>query len=247
MRTCLIILLIYFATGCDRKKPDYHWLDFDSFKLKTPGNWYKFKLQGIDSYVGGITNGRDSLLFDYGWYSPQVGDEDPTTHLFARDTVNGLTADIVVPAKERFGYIGMFVKVDRQNKFSIMGRNVSSTDTVLAIFKSAVFETSDTLVNDKLAFSKFKMHPYGNGKTLYVNRCAACHSMDKDLTGPALTSVIGRRSVEWLFTFFTDRSSIIQDSLRTQLKKRYPEIDCAQYPELTKESLKLLVDYLSVR
>lgn len=247
MRTCLIILSILFATGCIRKKADYHWLDFDSFRLKTPSGWNKFELQGIDSYVGGLTDGRDTLRFDYGWYSPQVGEEDPTTHLFARDTVNGLMADIVIPAKERFGYIGMFVRVDPQNKFSIMGHNVSSTDTVLAIFKSAVFETSDTLVNGKLPFTNFKKNPNGNGKLLYMNKCVTCHSLDKDLTGPALISVMGKRSVEWLFTFFTDRSAIIQDSVRIQIKKRYPDIDCAQYPELTKDSLELLVAFLSVR
>lgn len=247
MRTYIIVLSIFFATGCAREKTEYHWLDFGSFRLKAPGGWNKFELQGIDSYVGGLTDGKDTLFFDYGWYSPQVGEEDPTSHLFARDTVNGLIADMVIPAKEQFGYIGMYVRVDPQNKFSIRGHNVSSNDTILAIFKSAVFETSDTMVNGKLLYSSFKKNPNGNGKLLYMSKCVACHSLDKDLTGPALRSVMEKRDIEWLFTFFTDRSSIVQDSVRIKMKKRYPDIDCAQYPGLPKDSLELLVAFLSVR
>jgi hypothetical protein len=43
-------------------------LDYGVFTVQAPPEWRKFTERGIDSYIGGLTNGKDSLFFYYGWY-----------------------------------------------------------------------------------------------------------------------------------------------------------------------------------
>jgi hypothetical protein len=127
------LVLTILLAGCNRDSSRWQVLDFGSFTLKTPAGWKKIEREGIDSYVGGLTNHKDTLWFDYGRYSPQVGDEDPESHMYARDTVNGLVADIVIPVSSGTGYIGMYIPVDGNDKFSIIGYGISSVDTILRI------------------------------------------------------------------------------------------------------------------
>ena len=49
-------------------------LDFGVFKLKVPLEWYSIRLRNIDTYVGGFTNGKDTLRFyllvdDYNFFN----------------------------------------------------------------------------------------------------------------------------------------------------------------------------------
>jgi len=44
-------------------------LNFQSFSLDVPQDWNDFPQQGIDTYVGGLTNKIDTLYFDYGYLS----------------------------------------------------------------------------------------------------------------------------------------------------------------------------------
>ena len=139
MRPRLISILLILTVSCKTKTADWQTLDFGSFKLKTPSGWTAIERKGIDSYVGGLTNIKDTLSFDYGWYSPDIGDEDPRKHKFGQDTINGLIARLVIPITPGDGYIRMYIPVNREDKFSISGHNIKSTDTILKIFKSIIF------------------------------------------------------------------------------------------------------------
>lgn len=75
------------------QKADWHKIDLGSFELETPKG-YKYKeRQGIDSYVGQISNGTTTFEFDYGWYSmnkpltPRELFEDTKTTLY-RDEIS---------------------------------------------------------------------------------------------------------------------------------------------------------------
>jgi cytochrome c oxidase cbb3-type subunit III len=48
------------------------------------------------------------------------------------------------------------------------------------------------------------------GKTLFDGNCAACHSMDADIVGPALKNVHERRGDEWLHQFIKNSQALIQ-------------------------------------
>lgn len=221
----------------------WHTLDFGAFKITTPGDWKSYKLRGIDSYIGGLTNGNDSLEFDYGWYSAEVGDEDTLTHLFAQDTVNGLLASVVIPKIDRDGCIRMSMRVTTKNKFSIGGCNVENTDTILKIFKSIVFSESDTSKNGSLSKAKFKEGSHGSGKTIFIVYCASCHSFTKNLTGPALITSIEKRDAKWLRLFLTDKKAILSDTTYLNSRKTYDGMLCPDNFKLSETEVDMLLSY----
>ena len=244
MKVVLISILVTLFFSCKAIAPDSQILDFGSFKLKTPGNWYKFELRGIDSYIGGLTNGKDTLRFDYGWYSAHVGDEDPTKHKFAEDTINGLKANLVIPIVPGDGYTRMFIQVDKQNSFSIGGQDIHGTDTILKIFKSVVFEESDTTINSVLTISKFKQDSHRVGIILFRENCGACHSLSTFSEGPTVQTLIRDRDIDWLFKFFSKRDLVAKDSIHLKLKEGFDNLECPTFPNLTKEDIIAIKNYI---
>lgn len=115
-------------------------LDFDVFQLTVPQNWRAFSRQGYDSKVGGITNGRDTLGYDYGWYSYDLRQETTATHQRTTIQIDGRNALIVRPLQKGKGTMGVFVKVDNQVRFNLIGRNINDEEAALRIFKSVRFK-----------------------------------------------------------------------------------------------------------
>jgi hypothetical protein len=113
-------------------------IDFGAFKMNVPDGWTSFKLQGIDSQVGGVTDGKDSLFYDYGWYSNDLQQLPAADYHKSTKKINGLDAYIVRPKKSGEGIIGVYIKVDQQNKFNLLGVS-KNEDTVLGIFDSVKF------------------------------------------------------------------------------------------------------------
>src|SRR5665213_241827 len=113
----LIIIILTLTVSCKTKTVHWKTLDFEAFKLKAPTDWTKFTEQGIDAYVGGLTNGKDSLWFYFGSYiSGFQGDNE--NYLFAQDTINGKIAAIKIPKKKSEGSIQMFINnADGETKF----------------------------------------------------------------------------------------------------------------------------------
>ncbi|WP_121357764.1 c-type cytochrome [Flavisolibacter nicotianae] len=243
MNLRLITIILSLTVSCKTQTSGWQTLDFGVFKLKTPQGWKKFDENGVDSYVGGLTNGKDSLWFDYGWYSPDIGEEDPKMHKFGQDTINGLKARLAIPIEPGKGYIRMFIPVNSQDKFSISGHGILQTDTILKIYRSIVFKESDTSINNNLAVDSFKIFPNGNGRTLFLANCASCHSVTKTLTGPALTDRIIVRSNEWIFKFLTNRQTLGKDTANLSLNKQFG-MDCMHFPNLSKDNVDLIVDYI---
>src|SRR4051812_33427549 len=59
MNLSFITIIAIIIVSCKSKTADWQTLDFKAFTLKTPQGWRIMEAQGIDSYVGGLTNGRD--------------------------------------------------------------------------------------------------------------------------------------------------------------------------------------------
>lgn len=113
-------------------------INFNGFTLKAPSNWYGFKLQGIDSQVGGVTNTVDTLYYDFGWYSDDFSNLPATLYTKTSVKINGKTALIVKPKQSGQGIIGMYIKLDGDDKFNLYGVTKNEED-VLHIFKSVNF------------------------------------------------------------------------------------------------------------
>ena len=246
MKLLLPFFIFILLSSCSYpSNNDWHTLDFEAFKISVPHDWETYKLKGIDSYVGGLTNGKDSLEFDYGWYSAEVGDEDSETHLFAQDTINGIFATIVIPKVDREGCVRMSMKVTKKNKFSIGGCKIKNTDTILKMFKSVVFSVSDTSKNANLTKQKFVAGSNGSGKTIYQRYCASCHSFTKHLIGPALISTFENRDKKWLKLFLTDKNTILKDTSYLISRKKFEGVVCPDFSELTESDIEKLLSFFN--
>jgi len=240
----LIVIALFLAISCTSPSRKWQTLDFDAFQLKTPPGWLKFEQQGVDSYAGGLTNGKDTLRFDYGWYDVNLADDDTSVYRYAKDTVNGLAATFMIPDKAGKGFISMYIpKVKGQNKFTIWGANLKKTDIILNIYKSIQFKNSDTTQNPPLTFAKFVSKARGSGETLFYDNCASCHAINKYIAAPPLSEVVPKRSNEWIYKFLTDREIVKSDSAHQALSAEY-DLDCLEFPHLSKDELDLIIDYI---
>ncbi|SNR14477.1 hypothetical protein [Tenacibaculum jejuense] len=71
LRKILFTTILFTLMSCD--KSDNKTVNYGVFEITVPKKWSKYKIKGIDSYVGGlITNKNDTLIFDLGWYSPDL-------------------------------------------------------------------------------------------------------------------------------------------------------------------------------
>jgi cytochrome c2 len=52
--------------------------------------------------------------------------------------------------------------------------------------------------------------PVEDGKTIFTARCAACHNVNKQLTGPALAGVHERRSIDWIIKFVHSSQTMVK-------------------------------------
>lgn len=134
----LLISLLLFS--CGKQGEDTKTIDFGEFTMEVPEDWQSFSRQGYDSKVGGITNGKDELVYDYGWYSYDFKHQTLDTHSRTTTTIDGKPALIVQPKERGEGIIGIFIEVDEQLKFNLYGEDIRDEKTVLEIFHSLRFE-----------------------------------------------------------------------------------------------------------
>lgn len=111
-------------------------LDFGEFSLAVPSGWDRFYSQGYDSHVGGVTNGIDTLIYDYGAYSSDLSGQTSATHIRDSAVISGYPALIVWPKKKGRGITGMYLIKDDQTRFVIYGRGIEDEKAVLHIFHS---------------------------------------------------------------------------------------------------------------
>ena len=127
-------------------------IDFGSLQIKTPKNWRKLTMHGIDSYVGGITNEMDTLVFDYGNYSNNlIAGGQCKEQLYADVTVNGKVGYITKPKIKGNGFLGIyFGNIDREKFNLCTNRQSKNEDTIILIFQNITFKTSDTTRNTQV-------------------------------------------------------------------------------------------------
>lgn len=83
--------------------------------------------------------------------------------------------------------------------------------------------------------------------TVFKAKCAVCHSLDKDMTGPKLRNILDRvPSEEWFDAFIQHEDSLVKanDSYTMEVQKWSP-VRGNHNSELRDEELKELKDYLS--
>ena len=244
MKKTLYLLLI-LGTACKTAPMNWQEMDFGSFKLKAPLGWRGIKEQGIDSHVGGLTDGRDTLEFEYGVYAGFSAEQDSGYH-YATDTVNGLTASIGRPDTEGKGYVFMFLvnRVEKA-KFVIYGKEIQETATVLKIFKTINFPNSDSNINPALTDDKFLHRSFQDDQTLYETHCVSCHNTIKDWEAPSIRSIRENRSDEWIRTFLADRHAVKHDSLYDASLRR-TDTRCPEQKDLTRDDIEMIIGFIKI-
>ena len=88
--------------------------------------------------------------------------------------------------------------------------------------------------------------PAEEGKTIFTSRCAACHNVNKVLTGPALAGVDQRRSIEWIVKFVQSSQGLLKsgDKDAVAIFQQFNKIPMPDHPDLTAENIKSIVEFI---
>ena len=97
-----------------------------------------------------------------------------------------------------------------------------------------------------LAFQAQANPPIEEGKSIFMARCAACHNINKVMTGPALSGISERRSVDWLVKFIQSSQTLIKsgDADAVTVFEKFNKIPMPDHPDLTEENIKSIVEYI---
>ncbi len=131
-------MVVLLLTSCQEDFQNDKIIDEGTFRMVVPASWNSFFLAGYDSQVGGITNGKDSLTYDYGWFSADFSDISSETHARLETTIDGREALVIIPHRKGKDIIGVFVQVDSINRFTMYGKS-KNEPTVLKVFSSVQF------------------------------------------------------------------------------------------------------------
>lgn len=90
-----------------------------------------------------------------------------------------------------------------------------------------------------------------NGKQLFNQNCAACHSLDRKMTGPALANVEQRLADEegldkdWLYTWIRNSPGMISsgDDYAVQIYNEYNQAMMTPFPTLSDEDIEDILSY----
>ena len=100
-----------------------------------------------------------------------------------------------------------------------------------------------TITNYVLAYP-----PVDEGKSIFLTRCASCHAINKVLTGPALSGIEQRHSIDWIINFVNSSQTMVKkgDAVAIALFEKFNKIIMPDHPTLTKENIKNIVDYIKL-
>lgn len=85
-----------------------------------------------------------------------------------------------------------------------------------------------------------------NGKSIFLTRCAACHNINKQLTGPALAGVMDRRPLEWIINFVHSSQTLVKkgDTTAVALFSKFNNVVMPDHNDLTEDNIKSLLAYI---
>lgn len=96
------------------------------------------------------------------------------------------------------------------------------------------------------AASTWAAPPVEEGKSIFTTRCAGCHSVTKQLTGPALAGVDERRTMEWIINFVHGSQAMVRkgDKDAVALFEQFNKIPMPDHADLTDDNIKNIVAYI---
>jgi len=100
-----------------------------------------------------------------------------------------------------------------------------------------------------LAFSTsiFAQGDPAAGKALFNSNCAACHKLDKDMTGPALRGVAERLEKDWLYDWIRNSSKMIKagDPYAVEVFEKWNKTAMTAFPQFSDADIDNILAYTS--
>jgi hypothetical protein len=118
---------------------DWHTINTGKFTIQTPNEFKFFRLQGIDSYVAGLTNQQDTLYFDYGLYSNSLEDLSAPDFEVINKSIHNKNFRIVIG--RGVDYIAAFTdELPNDNRLMIECPDCSELDEKRKMIETIKFE-----------------------------------------------------------------------------------------------------------
>jgi cytochrome c551/c552 len=94
----------------------------------------------------------------------------------------------------------------------------------------------------------FSSTPVEEGKNVFTSKCASCHNVNKDLTGPALAGFHERRSMDWIINFIKSSQTMIKagDKDAIAVYEKFNKIPMPDHTDLSDDLIKSIVEYVKV-
>lgn len=146
MKFFYLLLCLALVSACKDKNDDpteivltENNLFVGNISVKTSSEWFGQPLQGTDSEVGFISNKKDTLYYDLGWYNADPTGSLAKTHTLSKVTVNGKKASIWTPVQSGTGWVAVYIKLGEYDSFLMYGTS-SNPAEVVKIFKTVQFK-----------------------------------------------------------------------------------------------------------
>lgn len=198
-----------------------------------------------DSYVGGLTNGEDRIMFDYGWYSSDLRDDGN----ISRDTLNGQIVYYKHPKKGEKGRYAMgLYGFDDQNKLIISANEHMQAEAVEEIFKSLKIKKKSSRLNSRNFGNNYNNHEQSKAKTMFENNCSSCHSINKVMVGPALGGILKRRKMDWLIKWVQNPQKMVaaKDPEALKLVQDYSDVGLMpSFAAMKKDEIVEIIQYVN--
>ncbi|WP_340075529.1 c-type cytochrome [Leptobacterium sp. I13] len=123
----------------------------------------------------------------------------------------------------------------------VIHRNSASRILIISIAVLLTFSTS--------LFSQEEQPQTGpdpvKGKALFNSNCAACHRLDRKMTGPALAGVGEKYDREWLYAWIKNSAALIKsgDADAVAIWEEYNKTAMNAFPQLSNEDIDNILAY----
>ncbi len=88
--------------------------------------------------------------------------------------------------------------------------------------------------------------PIEEGKAIFTARCASCHNVNKQLTGPALSGVHERRDMKWIINFVKSSQTMVKngDKDAIALFEKFNKIPMPDHSDLNDQHINSIIEYI---
>ena len=213
-------------------------LEFYGFTLEAPPDWKKIEYEENDEAIAGLSNGKDTLLVGSFGNNHPVRMPADEGQLYAAATLDGYPAVVTIPMRQKQGIVEVTFDDAPYEGMYISGY-VRDVPTVLIIFESIHFPSGDPTKTDSLTSDRFSprgVFVFSEGKALFQEHCASCHSKIKWIIGPPLSpEYVGEKGEKWIIDRLSHKSAASSPST---------PLPCYRAPGLALDRRKAIVGYL---